>query len=104
MLDIHFIRQNQEEVKEIIADRGMNVDIDELLGLDEKRRALIGKIEEGRATRNKKSEGKPSPDEIEKMRTLGDEIAKMEKEFKELGTYYSELLRKVPNLIHPDVP
>ena len=55
MLDIHFIRQNQEEVKKSIADRGMNVDIDELLGLDEKRRALIGKIEEGRATRNKKS-------------------------------------------------
>lgn len=104
MLDIKFIRQNKEEVKQNIADRRMNVDIDELLGLDEKRRMFIMKIEEGRAIRNKKSEGKPSPEEIEKMRTLGDEIAKTEKELKELEVYYLDLLRKVPNMIHPDVP
>lgn len=104
MLDIHFIRQNQEEVKKSIADRGMNVDIDELLGLDEKRRALIGKIEEDRAIRNEKSIGKPFQEEIERMRILGDEIAKLEKEFKDVNGYYTELLKKVPNLIHPDVP
>lgn len=104
MLDIHFIRQNQEEVKKSITNRGMNVDIDELLGLDEKRRVLIGKIEESRAIRNKRSIGKPSPEEIEKMRTLGDEIAKMEKELKDVNGYYVELLKRVPNLIHPDVP
>lgn len=104
MLDIHFIRQNIDEVKKSIADRRMNVDVDELLGLDEKRRQLIVKIEEGRATRNKKSQGKPPPEEIEKMRTLGDEIVKNEKELQELETYYLELLKKVPNMIHPDSP
>jgi len=104
MLDIKFIRQNKDAVKQSIADRGMNVDIDELLGLDEKRRALIGKIEESRAIRNKKSEGKPSDEEIEKMRALGDEIARIEKELKDIDTYYLELLKKVPNMIHPDAP
>lgn len=104
MLDIKFIRENSEEVKKSITDRGMNVDIDELLGLDEKRRALISKIEEGRAVRNKESMSKPSPEEIERMRTLGDEIARLEKEFKDISVYYIELLKKVPNLIHPDVP
>lgn len=104
MLDIKFILQNKEAIKKNIADRGMNVDVDELLGLDEKRRALIVKVEEGRATRNKKSEGKPLPEEIEKMRALGDEISKSEKELKELGVYYIELLKKIPNMIHPDVP
>ena len=81
----------------------MNVDVDELLGLDEKRRLLIAKIDESRAIRNKKSESRPSPEEIEKMRVLGDEIAKMEKELKGVDIYYSELLKKVPNMIHPDV-
>ena len=117
MLDIKFIRQNKDAVKQSITDRGMNVDIDGLLGLDEKRRALIGKIEEGRAVRNRKSrpkrgssteggavEGKPSLEEIEKMRVLGDEIARTEKELKELEVYYSELLKKVPNMIHADTP
>ncbi len=104
MLDIKFIRQNIGEVKKSISDRGMNVDLDELLGLDERRRTLIGKIEESRAVRNKKSEGKPSPEEIQKMRTLGDEISKSEKELKELETYYLDLLKKVPNMIHPDAP
>lgn len=104
MLDIKFIRQNIEEVKKSITDRGMNVDVDELLGLDEKRRALIVKIEEARAIRNKKSEGKPSEEEIQKMRALGDEIINLEKELRDLEIYYSELLKKVPNLIHPDVP
>lgn len=104
MLDIKFIRQNIDAVKKSVADRRMNVDIDELLGLDEKRRVLISKIEEARAIRNKKSAGKPSPEEIEKMRTLGDEISKMEKELKEFEVYYTDLLMKVPNMIHPDSP
>ena len=68
MLDIKFIRQNIDEVKKSIADRGMNVDLGELLGLDEKRRVLIRKIDEARAERNKKSENRPSAEEIEKLR------------------------------------
>lgn len=104
LLDIKFIRQNIEEVKKSIADRGMNVDVDELLGLDEKRRSLIVKIEKGRAIRNKGSAGKPSPEEIEKMRMLGDDITRMEKERNDVSKYYLELLKKVPNMIHSDVP
>ncbi|OGN00568.1 MAG: serine--tRNA ligase [Candidatus Yanofskybacteria bacterium RIFCSPHIGHO2_02_FULL_41_29] len=104
MLDIKFIRQNIEEVKKSIADRRMNVDLDELLGLDEKRRSLILKIEEGRALRNKKSDTKPSAEEIEKLRSLGNEITAMEKELGDLEGYHIELLKKVPNMIHPDVP
>lgn len=68
MLDIKFIRQNKDEVKKSIVDRGMNVDMDELLGLDEKRRTLIVKVGEARAVRNKGSATKPSPEEIDKMR------------------------------------
>src|SRR3989344_2661663 len=104
MLGIKFIRQNVEEVKKSIADRGMNVDVDELLGLDDKRRVLIQKIGESRAVRNKTSNTKPSPEDIARMRALGDEISKMEKELKDMEGYYSELLRKVPNMIHPDSP
>src|SRR3989344_7645356 len=104
MLDIKFIKNNVEDVKKSISDRGMNVDIDELLSLDEKRRTLIHKIGELRATRNKGSASKPSLEEIEKMRKVGDEISSLEKELEQVEQYYSELLRKVPNMIHPDAP
>lgn len=104
MLDIKFIRQNLDAVKKSIADRGMNVDVDELLGLDEKRRVLIQKIDEARAIRNKKSAGKPSPEDIAKMRALGDEISATEKELKDIDNFYTEILRRVPNMIHPDSP
>jgi seryl-tRNA synthetase len=104
MLDIKFIRQHTDKVKKSIADRGMNVDVDELLGLDDKRRLMIQKIDDARAIRNKKSAGKPSEGEIIKMRALGDEIASMEKELADLERFYNELLRKVPNMLHPDSP
>src|SRR3989338_7741393 len=104
MLDIKFIRQNLEEVKKSISDRNMSVDVDELLSLDKKRRSLIVKIEEGRAIRNKKSNTKPSPEEIQKMRALGDEIVSIEKELEDVEKFYLELLKKVPNMIHPDSP
>ncbi len=104
MLDIKFIRQNKDLVQQSISDRRMNVDLDELFGLDEKRRTLIVRIEEGRATRNKGSQDKPSPEEIEKMRALGNKISQMEKELADVEVGFNELLLKVPNLIHPDIP
>lgn len=104
MLDIKFIRQNKKEVKKSISDRGMNVDLDELLGLDEKRREVLMRVEELRALRNKKSGSKPSLEEIEKMRNIGDDIAMLDGELRDIEKYYDELLRKVPNMIHPDVP
>lgn len=104
MLDIKYIRGNSDEVKKSISDRGMNVDIEELLGLDEKRRILIQKIGESRAARNVSSVLGISPEQIAKMRTLGDEIAGIEKELKDIEIYYLELLKKVPNLVHPEAP
>ena len=41
MLDIKFIRENPEQVKQGALNKGANVDIDRILELDEKRRALI---------------------------------------------------------------
>ena len=47
MLDIAFIRNNPEVVKEGIRIKRMNVDIDELLALDEEVRKLRSAVEQG---------------------------------------------------------
>ncbi len=103
MLDIKFIRENPELVKENSKNRLANVDIDELLRLDKQRREMETKIGELRAERNIGSKGKPTPGEIVKMRKIGDEIAKLEKEIEPISQRYRELLLAVPNLTHPEV-
>ena len=45
MLDIKFIREHAEEVKENAANRRVNVDIDRLLALDKERREYLQKME-----------------------------------------------------------
>lgn len=104
MLDIKYIREHAGEVKKNCADRGVAVDIDALVALDEKRRDLISRSEQLRAVRNEQSKTKPTPEQIEKMREVGQELAALEKELDGVQNEYTGLLMRVPNLTHPDAP
>jgi len=104
MLDIKYIREHAELIKENLKNRGVVLDLDNLLTLDRDRRAHISQIEEMRATRNQGSKDKPSPEEITQMRQVGDNIAHLEKELGTIEADYFKLLKAVPNLTHPDVP
>ena len=74
MIDIKFIRDNKELIKENCKNRNVNVDIDMLLGLDEDRRKLLKETEDLRAMRKSKSKGKPTEEEITALRKVGDNI------------------------------
>ncbi|MDP2932516.1 MAG: serine--tRNA ligase [bacterium] len=104
MLDIKFIRQNPDLIKDVCVRRGVKVDVDRLLSLDETRRELLHKAEDLRSERKKGSKSKPTPEEIPKMRTVGEDIKTLELELLTIETEYQELLFKVPNLLHPEVP
>lgn len=104
MLDIKFIRDNTELVKQNCVNRHVNVDIDELLRLDEERRSKLSSIEELRAERNKGSKGKPSPEEIQKMREVGEKVKELESSLGEIDGKYRELLMRVPNMTHEATP
>lgn len=104
MIDIKFIRENVELIKQNCANRHVKVDIDALLQADEERRNILKQIEDLRATRNSGSKGKPTPEEIEKMKLVGEEIKKLEETQVGVDTKYRELLMQVPNLTHPDTP
>ncbi len=104
MLDIKFIRDNQELVKENCKNRHVNVDVDLLLKLDSERRDGLKEIENLRALRNSKSKGKPTEEEIAKLRKVGEDIAGLEKKMEDIDNKYRELLFKVPNLTHPETP
>jgi seryl-tRNA synthetase len=104
MLDIKYIREHAELVKQNCANRGVKVDVDRLLALDHERRTIIAQTEELRASRNKGSKGKPSEEEIAVMRKLGDDIAEGDRQLEALDGEYAMLLRAIPNLTHPDAP
>lgn len=76
MLDIKFIRENAEAVKENCQNRHVECDVDRLLELDEKRRKLTQEIEKLNGEKNKLN------DEIKKTEDR-EEIIKKGKEVKE---------------------
>ena len=99
MLDIKFIRQNPEKVKEGIAKKQARVDIDRLLALDEKKREYLQKIENLRAEQNKIGK-----DDIAKAQEIKAEIKKLEPELENIERELNSLLRNIPNLPLDAVP
>ena len=108
MLDISYIRENTDKVKEAAKNKGIAVDIDRLLQLDAERRALIGQAEEKRQQRNEHADsmkgGAPTPEQIEKGKVLKEEVAKFEEYLEKIESEYNQLLRTVPNVYTDDTP
>ncbi len=104
MLDIKFIRDNIELVKENCSKRHVKVDIDLLIGIDHELRGIKTVLDGHRSRRNAVSKTKPTPEIIDEMKLLGQEIKKAEVRLDELETQYRELLMKVPNLTHTETP
>ncbi len=108
MLDIQFIRENPELVKEKSAQKNAKVDIDELIKQDETRRALLQDIEKLRAERNELNSNnkgqKPDEATIEKGKRLREKIEKIESDLRDAEESYNQLLLSVPNMPLDDVP
>lgn len=104
MLDIKYIREHADRVKQNNKNRAVEVDVDRLLDLDTLRRDHIRMAEELRAQRNQGSRGKPTEAEIAKMRKVGDEIKELDDKLKKIEVEYNELFGRIPNLTHPDSP
>ncbi len=104
MLDISYIRTHIDEIKQNCHNRGVKVDIDQLIELDDRRRELMADIEAKRAERNRVSKTKPAAEDIARMRELGGEVKALEAEFETLDLKHKELLMSIPNLTHPDAP
>lgn len=110
MLDIKFIRDNSDLVKNAIKLKGVELDLDELLKLDDKRREHIVEVDELRAERNKVSadipnlEGEEKQKQIEAMRKVGDRIKEIDAELNPLLEEFNTLMLKVPNIPSEDSP
>lgn len=104
MLDIKFIRQNQDKVREAIKNKNVDLSLDKLLATDERRRHLLGESESLKAEQNKRSKGPQSPVDLEELKALKEKIKLIENELKSVEEEYKLLLMMVPNMPSEDTP
>jgi len=105
MLDMKFIRENIELVREAVNKRQDSAPLDEILELDLERRQKILELEGFRHTRKEITQERKTGREIAEVgRGLRDKIKTLEEEVRSLDNQLSELLLQVPNLPNPTVP
>jgi len=99
MLDIQYIRDNKEAVKNATIDKGFDgAVVDKIIEVDIERRKLIGRVEEIRAKKNKLGR-----DQIEEGRALKIELKAIEENLNIVTTTFNDLMLRVPNPSAPDV-
>ena len=107
MLDINFIRDNVELVKQAAASKNVTIDVNRLLELDAERRALQQTVDTTAHQRNelaKTTKGKPAPRLVALGKKLKQELAQQEKALAEVTATYRQLLEQVPNIPSEDTP
>jgi len=108
MLDIKFIKENPNIVKDSCKKRGVKCDIDKLLKLDKEKREVQLKVENIAAQKNKASKeiakAKNKKGIISKMQKIDKKGDKLKEKLKKLKIELQELLLRVPNILAKDVP
>jgi seryl-tRNA synthetase len=111
MLDIKFIRDNTELIREAARKKHVKFDVDELVKLDDKRKELVTEVEKKRAEQNEVSTRLPQlKDDAQKgellrqMKILKEELHKDEENLKEVMKNWQTLMLGVPNVPDVSVP
>ena len=117
MIDIKFLRENPDVVKQNIKNKFQDSKlplVDEVIEFDKKSRAVKQEADSLRADRNKYSKqigalyGQGKKDEAEEMKKLvtqqGERLAELEKQETELQEEVTKRMMIIPNIIDPSVP
>lgn len=112
MLDLKFIRENQDAIKEMLKNRNSNLDLAEFNDLDGKRKNLINEVEMLKRDRNNvsneiaklKKEKKNADDLIAQMSTVSAKIKELDKELSEVEEKILYIQQTIPNMYHSSTP
>jgi seryl-tRNA synthetase len=110
MLSIKFIRENVERVKSAIQAKQFDLDLDQLLELDARRRKLTSDINQLREQRNKLStsiptlQGQEKQAAIAESKQVGEKLKASDEESNQVQADFDKLMLLVPNVIAPEVP
>lgn len=109
MLDIKFIKDNPELIKEAVRKKRLNVDVERLLALEADRVAILTEVESLRAKQNEASQkiqsaGTDRDTLIAEMKVVKDELQGKEEKLKEVMREWRALMLQVPNVPDMSVP
>lgn len=113
MLDVKLLRNNFDEVKQKLQNRGEDLGEFEKFGeLDKRRRTLIVETEALKSQRNEvsqeiaklKCEKQDADAKIEEMRVVGDRIKTLDIELREIDEKLDMILMSIPNIPHESTP
>lgn len=108
MIDIQFIRENPEIVKEKSLQKGYDIDVDQLLGFDKKRRELQQQVDDLRRQKNEIAEsmkgGRPDDAQIARGKLVKEQLTDLEHKLSSVEKEFILLLRNVPNMPLDSVP
>lgn len=112
MLDLKFVRNNPEIVKEALKKRNSSLDLEEFLNHEENRRKLLYEVEVLKAQRNtvseevgrRKKNGEDAEALILEMREVGQKIKGFEEQLADLEQNMQAVMYEIPNIPHESVP
>jgi len=112
MLDIRFIRENPDKVKQALKNKNSKLDIDELLNLDIERRKLLVKADMLKNTRNiesneiamLKKQGKDATTKMNEMKAVSQKIKEIDIKVGDINRKISDIALLVPNIPHSSIP
>lgn len=108
MLDIQFIRDNQELVARSSEQKNIKVNLAELLELDAERRTRLTQLDELRARRNalaaETKGARPTDEQVAVGKQLKEDITRREADLATIEEKYNDLMQTVPNVIPDDTP
>ena len=112
MLDMKMIRENLENIRNMLKYRDVKFDLDLLLELDKKRREMIITTDELRKKKNEmsikisetKKAGSDATSIIQEMQSVSAELTKLEEVQQKTELEYTKLALTIPNLLDKSVP
>jgi seryl-tRNA synthetase len=112
MLDLKFIRENIELVKQNSENKKADAFVDIIISYDEKRREIISEVEQLKNQRNVnskeigrlKKEKKDADHIIRAMKEVSDKIAELDEELRKVEENLQLEILRIPNLTDPSVP
>lgn len=112
MLDLKFVRQNPEVVRQALVNKGVEVDLDRILSLDLERRQILTEVEQLKAKRNDvskqvgvlKKQGQDASHIIAEMGSIGDRIKELDERSREVEEELQALMYTLPNVPSAEAP
>ncbi len=111
MLDIKFIRQHTDLVRQKLTERGQVLNLDEFIRLEEQRRNILQEVETLRNERNtvskqvgeKKKRKEDAAELIERMGTVSSRIKELDETLAQAEENLNQLVMMIPNIPHESV-